>query len=614
MKKKSRLTLKQLLFMAALLFIFTILTLFLFRYRRDEKRFCNVTSHLFTQEMLADTLNMHYTLAHPENFGISGYSPKLSCYHAELTERNKSDLSQILSELKDIQPDRLSPPDARLYKLLTRYLENNYQLSQYPYYRDPLSPSSGMQSQLPILLAEYTFRSKQDVIDYLHLLDQTDEYFAGLLNYEKDKISSGIPIPVTTLKSTRKQCDTIVTSTSLSEQSHFLQSSFQERVLTLADNDVITLEEARQYMARNDRLLKTVMYPAYTALGDGLLLLEDETAPLTGLAVTKEGKAYYSYLLISQTGSYREANEIRKLLTDQFTSEYEQLQKLLSDNPEAAKRYAEGMTCNLPAMSEAEILQDLQRRMSGSFPELPGSPTITTIKPVSQNMETYCAPAFYLTAPIDDTSKNVIYINHRKTLSGLELYTTLAHEGYPGHLYQTVYSNRQALAGKEKPVRQLLWYGGYLEGWALYCEFLSYDYVTDLFTEQNNSTDAVLARIEKHNRSLQLCLYSLLDLMIHSENIPFNQVADILGNLGITDQKTIKSIYTYIVQEPCNYLKYYLGYMEILKLKEKAVQLWQTDYSDYRFHSFLLDYGPADFLSLDEFLTEYTHSSIMLSK
>lgn len=573
--------------------------------QEDEAHFRQLTAELFTQEMLSDTLNMHYTLASPENFGIHSYTPTLSCYHREKLSLRTTDLSNLLAQLRDIRPLHLSPSDRKLHKLLMRYLENSYSLSLYPYFGDPLSPSSGMQGSLPILLAEYTFRNKQDVRDYLQLLSQADLYFDSLLQYKRDKAAAGIPTPKSTLKEARLQCDTIVTNDALRNQSHFLQTSFRERLSALVNTGAVSPEEANEYLAANDSLLTNVLSPVYERLGDELLLMEDESTPLQGLGSTTSGKEYYKALLISQTGSYRAPDEIRLLLQNQLSLEYKQFKTLFDENPAAEKLYTQHISCLLPFEDEEQMLADLQSRMAGTFPALPGEKTMTKIKMVSENLEPYCAPAFYLTAPLDDTSQNVIYINRQKTLNGLELYTTLAHEGFPGHLYQTVYHNRHSMAQGEKPLRQILWYGGYLEGWAIYSEFLSYDYISAMYRERQNPAYADMVQLEKHNRSLQLCLYSLLDLYIHGDNYSVNEVSDFLSTWGIEDPRAIQSIYSYIVQEPCNYLKYYLGYLEILLLKERASQLWQSNYSDYCFHKFLLDCGPADFLSLEEFLREY---------
>lgn len=604
MKKRSPLSPKQLLTALALLLAFSCLTLFLFTYQRDEKRFDNITSRLFTGEMTANTLNMHYTIAFPSRFGIYDYDPVLPGYCAEDSLRGQALLENTLASLKSVRRERLDESDAWLCRLLTRYLENSLELNGFDYYSEPLSPSSGMQSQLPILLAEYAFRSKRDVEDYLALLEQTDDYFASLLVYEQEKARAGLSMPASFLKSVREQCDTIVTISSLEAGTHFLQTTFEERLEPLLEAGLITAQEAQKYLDVNNRLLKTVLLPAYTALGDGLLLLEDETIPVTGLAACPRGKEYYEALLISQTGSYRPVAEIQELLTGKFTQEYEAIRSLLSEHPEIAQSYAEGGLTSFPYTEVAQMLTDLQGRMNGSFPALPGEASAVAVKPVSSSLEDYCAPAFYLTAPLDDTSQNVIYINQSKTPTGLELYTTLAHEGYPGHLYQTVYSNRRSLAAEENPARELLWYGGYLEGWALYVEFLSYDYAAALLQESNQGQDALLAQIEKHNRSLQLCLYSLLDIMIHYDNASYSQIAKVLENFGIEDSASVKAVYSYIAQEPCNYLKYYLGYLEILCLRDEAQELWGEDYTDYRFHCFYLDNGPADFLSLEERLTE----------
>lgn len=600
MQQKNALSRRQLLFPVAVLLLFSVFTVFLFAYKKDEKRFTNITSQLFISEMTSNTLNMHYSLAHPDAFDIYDYNVILSGYSAEDTLKGQLSLENTLAALSSIRPEKLETSDAGLLTLLTRYLNNALTLSSLHYYGEPLSPASGAQTQLPILLAEYTFRSKRDVEDYLSILDQTDEYFASLLTFEQEKAAAGLLMPASSLKSVREQCDSIVTSKELENGSHFLQTTFSERLQFLIDNGFVTEAEAATYTDANDRLLRTVLLPAYIALGDGLLLLENPDIPMTGLGALPQGKEYYVALLISETGSYRTINEIRELLSTRFSAEYEEIRMLLTQNPEIAGRYIQDGEITFPLRDVPQMLTDLQGRMKDDFPIISGEPVAVSVKPVSASLESYCAPAFYLTAPLDDTTQNVIYINRQKTPSGLELYTTLAHEGYPGHLYQTVYSNRQSLATGKRPVRELLWYGGYLEGWALYVEFLSYDYASALLQENNLPQDALLAQLEKHNRSLQLCLYSLLDIMIHYENASCNDVAKALKNFGITEEASAKAIYTYIAQEPCNYLKYYLGYLEILSLRDDACALWGETYTDLRFHSFYLDNGPSDFLTLRE--------------
>lgn len=579
-----------------------------------DRRFEQFTTRLFREEMTASTLNMHYTIADPKSFGISGYEPMLPLYHSGQQEDSKERCSDLLKQLDRIDPGRLSPENAETYRLLYRSLENDLALAQFPYYNEPLSPSSGMQSQLPVLLAEYIFRTKRDVTDYLTLLDQVDDYFASLLLYEQEKAAAGFFMPACSSEKVRKQCDTIVTSKELTQGTHFLQTTFEDRLAELQTQGLFTPDETASLIEKNDRLLATVVQPAYAALSEGLLSLETSTGSAAskdaidarnalpaGLAMLPDGKNYYHHLLFAETGSSRSEKELVQMLLEKFQEEQSAIRSLAAQSPSLISLLSEGITDDFPLTEPEEMLTDLQRRMENDFPVSSPLPTVT-VKDVVPSLEPYSAPAFYLTTPLGNSDNNVIYINRRNSPQGLELYTTLAHEGFPGHLYQTVYSNRVFMNKNANPARKLIWYGGYLEGWALYVEFLSYDYGAELL-EQNGQTDASqAARLEKHTRSLQLCMYTLLDLLIHGEGAGYDQVAEVLGKFGITSPQACEAIYTYIAEEPCNYPKYYIGYLEILKLRDTAMDHWGAAYSDFKFHTFYLEQGTSDFSSLESLL------------
>lgn len=608
MKCKPSLSTSQWIIRILLLFGILAAALGIHSANTTTARFQRAGEQLFMEEMLANTLNMHYTIAHPNNYGIKNYEAILPAYSKENRTQSTTALVNQLAFYQGLDSSKLSDEDAYTLQLLIPYLKNTQALNRYPYYEEPLSPSSGMQSQLPILLAEYTFRCKRDVEDYLNLLDQTDEYFAGLLTFEQEKATEGLLMPAVSMKKVIEQCGAILCADDLEEGTHFLQTTFKERLLPLLQQGLLTEQDAAYYLQQNERLLSTVMLPAYEALGAGLSKLRDETIPLKGLASKPAGKEYYEQLLIAETGSYRPMDEIRQMLTEQLDNEFNQLVSLLVQyDADELDHLQNTLVTDFPYSEASVILKDLASRMEQDFPTLQAadsSAPIVTVKNVSKSLEEYCAPAFYLTPPLDDTNSNVIYVNQENSPCGVELYTTLAHEGYPGHLYQSVYSNN-LLSGQDcGPLRQLLWYGGYLEGWAVYVEFLSYDYASDLMKQRGASDLAEYIQIEKHNRSLQLCLYSLLDLMIHYENASYSQVHKTLANFGISSPESTAAIYEYIVEEPANYPKYYLGYLEILTLQEKARTLWGEQYSDYAFHEFFLTYGPADFATLNAQLTE----------
>ncbi|MDE7014646.1 MAG: DUF885 domain-containing protein, partial [Kineothrix sp.] len=363
---------------------------------------------------------------------------------------------------------------------------------------------------------------------------------------------------------------------------------------------IITEKEKDSYLSENSRLLKTVMLPAYEKIGDELILLQGSGENENGLSYYPEGKEYYLYLVRSNTGSYRDMEEIKTLLLQDFSRNFDAMRALLQSHPELVSSAA------LPdgpfAYEEPEdMLKSLQQMMVSDFPALSDvaedTMPVCTVKSISKNLQEYCSPAFYLTPPLDDIRENVIYINPKNNPFGVELYTTLAHEGYPGHLYQTVYSQLFFQKTEVNPVRCLLSYGGYVEGWAMYVELKAYDFAKTLMAQAAPETES-LYELYKLDRQIQLCLYSLLDIAIHHEGATYGQVHKILSSVGISDPASTRSIYEYIVEEPTNYLKYYLGYLEIMNLKAEAQKIWGNAYSEYRFHKFYLENGPADFTNL----------------
>jgi len=567
-------------------------------------RFHRLTGALFREEMAGDTLSMHYILAYPEDYGIPGDHPSLPLYSKEAQEQSFRQLEAYREALTHIHPLFLRKDDRLLYTLLTDYLKERGLEERFPYYAEPLSPASGIQSSLPVLLAEYTFRTKQDVENYLSLLTQIPAYLESIAQYEREKSQAGLFMSDAAADQVIDQCYRILDYKNLTDDTHFLNTTFAERLLPLTQEGLITEEERAGFVRKNHALLLDTVLPAYEALGDQILVLKGSKAEDTGLAALPEGKEYYALLLSQSTGSGRSVAEIQQLLTKRLKHDTEKLAQLLKKDHRPASLCLE---MAFPHMTPQQCLQDLQSRITANFPPLPdtGETPSCTVKQVSPSLEDYASPAFYLTPPVDDITENSVYINGKDPMTGLELYTTLAHEGYPGHLYQTVYFQLGQQQKKADPARSLLHYGGYSEGWALYVEMESYSYAKQLL-EENGASQDILSLVDalRLNRSIQLCLYSLLDLEIHYGGADVQKVSDFLSGFGITDAEIVQSIYEYIAEEPANYPKYYVAYLEFELLRDAAKEKWGEDYSDMRFHKMVLDMGPCPFPALWDCLEE----------
>ena len=612
---KRILSLKQWGVTLVLFACFCAATLFGYVHIHSDAEFEAFAEDFFLQEIQANPIHFHYSVDDPSTYHIDEADLKMPIYREGEATNDIYTLSLISEKLEKYSGMNLSDTNRYLCGLMSSYIDTVSRTAAYPYFSEPLSPSSGAPSELPILLAEYRFDTAEDVEMYLSILTQIPDYFDGLIVYEQEKASAGLFMSDSTARKVIRQCSNLMDRTQLENNTHFLETTFANRLQVLVDQGILTEDASLSYQYNNNRLLATVVAPAYDRLADELTLLMGSGKDTCGLAHYEGGREYYEALLRLYTGSYRDIAEIKQLLYSDLTSNYDALRHLFEKDASLRDKLISDQAL-LPEMTPEEILSYLETYIQQDYPAIPTDEDSgqigCTVKYVDDSLEPYTAPAFYMTPPLDNVLNNTIYINALDTSDDLSLFTTLAHEGYPGHLYQTVYSQRVRSRSDITPLCSVLYYGGYIEGWAMYAELSSYDYAIELAAvDHPDAAEYYLAC--RLDRQIQLCLYSLLDIAIHHDGATLEDVCEILASLGSTNPETAAAIYEYIAEEPCNYPKYYLGYLEIKELKKQAAELWcngdQTpdacESSDflYRFHRFILENGPADFKTLSALLS-----------
>lgn len=360
---------------------------------------------------------------------------------------------------------------------------------------------------------------------------------------------------------------------------NYLYSSFQERL----DSTKLSEEDKNAYIKTNSDYIKDYVLPAYSELKEGLSALHDTGKNPNGLCHLPKGRKYYELVVSSETGSSRTIPELQQLTQQQMIADLTDMQKILSPSSGVSSVSSDLFKAQGTILNDrdpASILAELKSKLKDNFPDPPK--VNTQIKYVQKSMENYLSPAFYMIPAIDNSAENVIYINQGHLPDDLSLFTTLAHEGYPGHLYQTTYYADT----DPDPIRNLLSFGGYTEGWATYTEMMSY-YYAPISKEQ--------ATLMQKNNSIILGLYALADMGIHYEGWTLLETISFFRSYGITDTDTIETIYELIIADPANYLKYYIGYVEFLELKKEAIEQWSDDFSQKKFHTAVLDIGPAPF-------------------
>ena len=539
------------------------LLFFLFLPRPDFNAF---TMKLFQSELSKNTLTLHYTLAKPDAFGIK--DPPVTLGTPFLSDSD-TDLKETIAKYSSLG---LSEEDQRTADLLSWWLDGQTALADLSFYQEPLGPTLGVQAQLPILLAEYAFRTEQDIQDYLTLLAQLPDYFSRIAEFEQEKAEAGLLMNQESLSKVIEQCESFPSNPA----THFLTESFQKR---LSDCTFLSVNEQIDYELQNQHQLRSSVFPAYEQLATGLeeLLVKAPSEEL-GLSYFPNGASYFQWLLTYETGTDRTISEIRDLLEEQIASDYETILEAVQNDVNLLHPVSETPLKNT---EPGQLLLYLSQKITDDFPAIPD--TDWQIKNVPDALSKYLSPAFFLTPPLDTQNETTIYINPSYEPDEKELLTTLAHEGYPGHLYQNTFETSLP------PVRSLIYVGGYTEGWGLYSELFAYDFLG--YSEETASALRALT-------SLNYAICSVLDLEIHTSGWNESACTEYLHSYGITDSSQIHHLYLSILEEPANYLKYYLGYLEICKLKESAFT-HSPDLSLTKFHQWFLENGPAPFFLLE---------------
>lgn len=550
----------------------------------ENTQFEKYIDQIFREELEENTLNLHYTLAYPEDYGIKGYSVSLGTMDPDALEDSLEETRTLNKRLKNFDSAQLSEGNQIIYDILSLEFSSRLSLGSSYLLQEPLGPNLGIQAQLPILLAEYTFRTSADIKDYFSLLSQMPEYFQSILDFEEEKAKEGLFMSDTSADRIIRQCESFMET----GEENYLSSMFGQQVKELSEEKRITQAQAEDFTQMQEKLMEQCVFPAYRTLSQGLEELKGQGKNSGGLIHLEGGKDYYEYLIRSTVGDYRSSEEILQSLFLQLQSDYKKVQELLAADPQLLSK---AYSFSSSEFSPEQILDYLQHVITDDFPSLDtGS---YEVKYVPEAMEDFSSPAFYLTPPVDTLTPNTIYINQASQVSPTELFTTLAHEGFPGHLYQTVYFGNQ----DHHPIRELLSCGGYVEGWATYVEALSYGYASPFFHIEPEILDFLGL-----NRSISLCLYAILDLGIHGQGWNLQTTADTLAVFGITDSDTCQEVFQYIVENPANYLKYYLGYLNFMDLREEVQETEGSSFQPKEFHKNLLDIGPAPFPVVKKYL------------
>lgn len=537
----------------------------------------------FMANVKGDTLTLHYTLSSPESYGIDDYNVSVGSFSSLNYELYYNELESLKDELNSFTYSALDGPRRLTYDVFSDYIDSALMSKDLFYFKTFLGPVTGVEAQYPVIFAEYTFASERDITDYLTLLSQLDGLFNDILQFEDEKALKGFGLSDHLIDSAINICNTYTADINNS----FLITTFNNRI----DNcSFLSNDQKELYKKKNLEIITGDFLSAYRHLADGLLNLKGRGKNDSGLCWYEGGCEYYDYLVRSNVCSSFNTDELLPQIVKQVNSQILQLSTLLTVDSEIIDEWN---NFSFMLSSPDEILNDLKNKTSADFPQI--SDTEYSVKEVDKSMESILSPAFYLTPPIDAISDNTIYVNYGSpNISDSTLYTTLAHEGYPGHLYQTIYY----LDHCSTPARTLLNFKGYTEGWATYAEYLSYSYAESKNLRMNEA--------KMLNSAIILGVYAMLDININYNYYTVEDTKQLIQKyFADISEETARNIYYAIIEEPSNYLSYYGGYLEISLLQNEAREALGENFSLQEFHRFLLDMGECSFKVIRNYFPEW---------
>ena len=513
----------------------------------------------FIQTQFVNTMESDYTTAHtfmvnPKDFGVDMSQVDVNLgirITDENLKKSKEDQASVLKEFKTFNRDDLTDEQKDTYDIFKFQAELDEKLNddKFDYYQQIFESMTGIHYQLPTMLADWQLRNEQDVKDLISVVNDIQPYMDSALDYTKKQEEKGLLMA--DLNEVIAYCDKVIKKGD--------QSAVLEAMKKSIDN--LSLEKGTEYKKQLSQAFKDSFIPAYEDIRDTMKSFKSGTNNTEGYAKFKNGKEYYELLLQKNIGSNKSVSDIQSMMTKAYNSHLKNLMAVATKDPNIINK-SEPKT---NYKNYTEMLDDIQKNL--------------------------------FIPPLDGTDKKQLRVNPNSAdVSTVSTYHTVAHEGFPGHMYQYAYMYENISSPYRKALANS---SAYSEGYAVYAQYYAFKYLTDI--DQN------YLELTKENELATYCIIILADIGIHYEGWSFEQFKDFLNTKGLTleDDEQFKSQYYQLQANPSAFQPYYVGYEEINALKENAENKLGSKFKDKDFHTALLKSGTAPFNVVERNIDKY---------
>ena len=557
----------------------------------EQERFHTYLMDNFKESVTSDTVTLHYTVANPADYDLE--VPAATFGDADVSEeamaKDKQETVDEQTELESFDYDLLTGSQKYTYDVLKDYLALNLESYDYTYLYEPFAYTSGLQTNMPINMSEYKFYNEGDVQDYLALLGQMSDYYDAYLALEEKKIEKGTFMNDHSASEVVRQCKEFIQT----PEENLLIATFEDKVRGV---EGLSEEQIQDYITQNHDTVINSVIPCYEKVIDFFSIHEGDGTNDLGLAHLDHGTDYYASLLKDKVGTDKTPEEVIDCLDNKISDVLNEYQTTALANYSAYEQYYNDASDDLYAGNDPlETINYFKDAFADRFPAMPD--VHYKVENVHESLEDIVSPAFYVTTPIDAYTENSIYLNMGSDGAG-NLWSTLAHEGIPGHMYQFTYY----LNTKPEPIRALLNFNGYNEGWATYVEMMSYEMFQDY-------PDPCYADFERINNELNLLVSARVEIGVNYEGWDLEATQKYLADNGFNSDGA-QSLMDYVIAEPVNYQMYVMGWLSFEELRDYAESALGDKFDEQAFHKVVLDAGPSQFYLIEKLVKQYVKDNL----
>lgn len=539
-----------------------------------EESFSDFEDELFQEMMSEDYTTLHFSLRDYQKYGIE--KPEVNIGDASWDDYKDSveDCDEYLKKLQSFDYDSLSETEQKDYRTIAFYLERNKELNSYPYFDWAFNSAEGVIDNLLTTFTEFVFYEKEDIDDYLATLASVPAYLDQCLENTKKQAAKGYFLTDAMLKATEDAIEKFVDKKDDNE----LIKIFNENIDAF---DGLSAEEKEAYKKKNQEIVLNAYIPSYEKVAEELQKLKGSRKADYNVSSLEGGSEYYAALARYKTSIDADVETILDICTQYIEKSVDELYDIMQNHSEVTEE-------TLDFDSAEDVLSYLEGHLD-AFPVL--DKVYYNVQYLDPSVANDSIVAYYLSPPVDDMRDNVIKINGDNVSDVLDLYTTLAHEGFPGHLYQTNYYIQQ----QPSLLRTQLTMMGYQEGWGMFAEGQAL-HVSGL--------SEYASEYQKINIELNYVLSAAVDLGVNGLGWSTKDVSKYLDRLDL-NSSIAKDLYDFATLQPGTILPYGAGIAMFELLENKAKNALGNDFDQKAFNEVLLNDGNRPFEVVEDDVNAY---------